>query len=357
MLQMDKLIDLRSDTVTVPTEKMRKAMYKAEVGDDVYRDDPTMLRLERLAAQTMGKEDALFIPSGTMGNQLAIMTHTQRGEEIITEAEAHIFYYEVGALGFLAGVQAKQLRGHMGALNPDEVEAAIRMEDLHFPRTALICEENTHNRAGGTVVPLDTMEAVYRVAHEHDIPVHLDGARIFNAATALGVEAKDVAQWADSVMFCVSKGLCAPVGSLLTGSKAFIDKARKIRKMLGGGMRQSGVLAAAAIVAITDMPQRLYEDHENARILAQGLAEIKGINVDLDTVQTNMINFDITDTGLNGNQLAEIIRPYGIKIAGSPNGKMRFVTHYYVTRDDVYRVLAVMKELIEEPVFAMSRNA
>jgi Beta-eliminating lyase. len=347
---MDKIIDLRSDTVTVPTEKMRKAMYKAEVGDDVYRDDPTMLKLEALAAKTMGKEDALFVPSGTMGNQLSILTHTQRGDEIITEAQAHIFVYEVGALGFLAGVQAKQLKGHMGALDPAEVEEAIRVEDLHFPRTALICEENTHNKAGGTVIPLDTMEAIYKVAHKHNIPVHLDGARIFNAAVALGVQAKDIARWADSVMFCVSKGLCAPVGSLLTGSKAFIDKARKIRKMLGGGMRQAGILAAAAIVAITDMPQRLYEDHENARILAEGLAEIKGITVDLATVQTNMIYFDMTATGMNGYQLAEMLRSYGIKIAGSPDGKMRFVTHYYVTRDDVYRVLAVMKELIEGPV-------
>lgn len=343
---MKRIIDLRSDTVTVPTEKMRRAMYSAEVGDDVYGDDTTMARLERMAAQKVGKEAALFVPTGTMGNQLAVLTHTKRGQEIILEENCHIFNYEVGGMAFLAGVQAKLLKGKEGILDAKEVENSIRIDDIHFPSTGLICMENTHNRAGGIAIHPDKMEPVYRVAKKHNIPVHLDGARVFNAAVALGVDVKDITRYCDTVMFCISKGLCAPVGSLLAGDRDYIQRARKIRKMLGGGMRQSGILAAAGIVALTEMVDRLAIDHENAKALAEGLANIHGIKIDVARIQTNIVIFDISQTGMNGDQLVERLKPFGIKAIGSPNGIVRFVTHRYVTRRDVERVLDVMAKII-----------
>lgn len=343
---MDRIIDLRSDTVTVPTQKMRRVMYEAEVGDDVYGDDVTTAKLESMAAQRVGKEAALFVPTGTMGNQLAVLTHTNRGQEIILEEDCHIFNYEVGGMAFLAGVQAKLLKGRDGVLDAGEVEDSIRIDDIHFPSTGLICLENTHNRAGGIAIHPDRMEPVYRVGRKYNIPVHLDGARVFNAAVALGVDVKDITRYCDSVMFCISKGLCAPVGSLLAGSEAFIQKARRIRKMLGGGMRQLGVLAAAGIVALTEMVDRLAIDHENAKVLAEGLANIPGIKIDTGRVQTNIVIFDISQTGYNGYQLAQELKAFGIKALGSPNGIVRFVTHKYVSRKDVYRVLDAMTRII-----------
>jgi threonine aldolase len=281
-----------------------------------------------------------------MGNQLAVLTHTKRGQEIILEENCHIFNYEVGGMAFLAGVQAKLLKGKEGILDAKEVENSIRIDDIHFPSTGLICMENTHNRAGGIAIHPDKMEPVYRVAKKHNILVHLDGARVFNAAVALGVDVKDITRYCDTVMFCISKGLCAPVGSLLAGDRAFIQRARKIRKMLGGGMRQSGILAAAGIVALTEMVDRLAIDHENAKALAEGLANIHGIKIDVARVQTNIVIFDISQTGMNGDQLVERLKPFGIKAIGSPNGIVRFVTHRYVTRRDVERVLDVMAKII-----------
>lgn len=341
-----KIIDLRSDTVTKPTQKMREAMYKAEVGDDVYRDDPTMLELERKAAEKLGKQAALFVPSGTMGNQLAVMTHTQRGDEIILEEDSHIFVNEVGGIAVLAGVQAKGLRGENGALNAKDVEDAIRDEEnIHFPRTSLICMENTHNKAGGKVISLEKMKEVYKVGQKHGIAVHLDGARIFNAATYLNVDVMEVAQYADSINVCLSKGLCAPVGSVLVGTPEFIDKARKNRKLLGGGMRQAGILAAAGLIALEEMPLRLQEDHDNAKALAQGLAEIPGIQIDANAVQTNIIRLDISGIGMNGNELALKLKDKGILMNGSKDGKIRWVTHVYVTKEDVKKVLKVINEI------------
>ena len=244
-------IDLRSDTVTKPTEAMRRAMAEAEVGDDVYGEDPTVNRLEECAAEILGKEAALFVTSGTQGNQIAILCHAGPGDEIILEADSHIFYYEAGAASALAGVQTRPLPGRRGMMDPADVEGAIRGDDIHFPRTALICLENTHNRAGGAVLPLDRMAALREVA-DHRIPVHLDGARLFNAAVAMGVDVREFARFADSVSVCLSKGLGAPVGSLLAGEKAFIDEARQWRKRLGGGMRQAGVIAAPALLALTE---------------------------------------------------------------------------------------------------------
>lgn len=338
-------IDLRSDTVTRPTEKMRKAMYKAEVGDDVYRDDPTMLALEEKAAEKLGKQAALFVPSGTMGNQVAVMTHTQRGDEIILEEDSHIYVNEVGGIAVLAGVQAKTLKGVSGVVHAKEIENAIRDENIHYPRTSLICIENTHNNAGGKVTPLETMKQVYEVGQKHTIPIHLDGARVFNAATYLKVDVKKITQYADSVNFCLSKGLCAPIGSILLGSNDFIDKARKNRKLLGGGMRQVGILAAAGIIALDEMTERLQEDHDHAKLLAEGLADIPGIQIDVDGVQTNIIMLDITGMGLNGNQLSEHLKKENIQINGSKNGKIRLVTHAFFAKEDIEIVLKAIRKM------------
>lgn len=340
-----RYIDLRSDTVTVPTDEMRKAMFEAEVGDDVYGDDPTVNRLEELAAEIAGKEAALFVPSGTFGNQLAIFTHTQRGDEVIVGDDCHILLHEVGASAVIAGVQLRALPTDKGALRAEDVKKAIRdLDDIHYPRTGLICMENAHGN--GMVVPVEKMKKVYEVANQHKIPVHLDGARLFNAAAALNVDAKEITRYADSVMFCLSKGLCAPVGSMLAGSREFIEKARKGRKLMGGGLRQAGFLAAAGIIALTKMRDRLAEDHENARYLAKRLLEIPGIKLNLDEVQIDMVFFDMTETGITGAELAEEFLKRGIKINSEEDGLMRFVTNYWVCKKDIDYVVEQMKEII-----------
>ncbi|MCR4431637.1 MAG: low-specificity L-threonine aldolase [Tepidanaerobacteraceae bacterium] len=338
-----EFIDLRSDTVTMPTREMREAMYKAEVGDDVYGEDPTINKLEEMAADMMGKEAAMFVTSGTQGNQVCVMTHTRPGEEIILEEKCHIITYEVGGLGYLSGVQARLIKGKHGAMNPEDIEAAIREDDIHQPSTSLICVENTHNRAGGTVIPMDVLQKTHEVAQRHGIPVHMDGARIFNAATYLNVPAKEIAKYADSVMFCLSKGLCAPVGSIVAGSKEFISRARKFRKMMGGGLRQAGFLAAAGIVALQKMTKRLQEDHDNARLLAEGLNTIPGIKIDMDTVQTNIVICDIGGIGIDGNEFARRLHGYGIKINGGYGASVRFVTHYGIEKQDVEKTIEAVE--------------
>ncbi|MEQ8159500.1 MAG: low-specificity L-threonine aldolase, partial [Mesotoga sp.] len=272
-----KWIDLRSDTVTLPGEEMRAAMANAEVGDDVYGDDPTVNRLEEIAAEVLGKESAVFVPSGTFGNQLSILTHTLRGDEVIIPASNHIIVHEAGASAVIAGVQMRTLDCDDGMPSVDRILKAIRGEDLHYPRTGLICLENAHS--SGRVLPMEYMKEVYSLARERAVPVHLDGARIFNAAVSLGIDAGEIASKADSVMFCLSKGLGAPIGSMLVGTKDFISRARKGRKIMGGAMRQAGIIAAAGIMAIEKMIDRLGEDHENARYLAKKLEEIKGIEI------------------------------------------------------------------------------
>jgi threonine aldolase len=342
-----EVIDLRSDTVTKPTEEMRQAMYRAEVGDDVYRDDPTVNRLEELAAREMGKEAALFVASGTMANQVAVMAHTKRGDEIILGEKSHIYVNEVGGIAYLAGVQAALVTETEGVMDARVVEQKIRQENIHYPNTSLICVENTHNMAGGRVVPLAAMKEIHDVGKRHGIPVHLDGARIYNAAAYLGVEAREIAKYCDSVNVCLSKGLCAPVGSVLAGSREFIERARKFRKMLGGGMRQAGILAAAGIVAIEKMSKRLKEDHENALLLAKGLNSLEGVSVDVDRVQTNLIMVDFAGTGLNGMQVAERLKQNGILINGSSSPVVRFAVHYYITPDDVKRTVEVVSKIIK----------
>ncbi len=342
-----KSIDLRSDTVTLPTPEMRRAMYEAEVGDDVYREDPTVNRLEERAAELLGKEAALFVPTGTMGNQVAVLTHSRRGEEVIVEAESHVYLYEVGGIAALSGCQVKTLPGVRGAMDPAAVEAAIRPVNVHFPRSGLVCIENTHNRSGGCVLPQENVAAVAEVAHRHGIPVHMDGARIFNAAVALGRPVAELVAPVDSVMFCLSKGLAAPVGSLLVGSREFIDEARRYRKLLGGGMRQAGVLAAAGLVALELMVDRLADDHANARRLAEGIAEIPGLAVDMATVQTNMVMVDIVDPRFTGRTLVQAFERWGVRCNDVGPRRIRLVTHKDVTAADVELALDAMARAVK----------
>ncbi len=341
-------IDLRSDTVTQPTDEMRQAMYKAQVGDDVYRDDPTVNRLEELVAREMGKEAALFTASGTMANQVAVMTHTRRGDEIILGEKSHIYTYEVAGIAYLAGVQTALVSETDGSMDPKVVQAKVRAKDIHFPETSLICMENTHNRAGGMVVPLDVMKEIHAIGEMHSIPVHLDGARIYNAATYLKVKAEEIARYCDTVNVCLSKGLCAPIGSVLAGSREFIERARKFRKMVGGGMRQVGIVAAAGIVAVEKMSKRLQQDHDNAMLLAKGLNEIEGVSVDLEKVQTNLIMVDFGGTGLNGIQVAKRLKENGILINGSTAPVVRFATHYYITESHVNNAVQTINRVIKE---------
>jgi len=340
-----RYIDLRSDTVTQPTDEMREAMAKAIVGDDVYGDDPTVNLLEEKAAEYAGKEAALFVPSGTMGNQLAVMTHTKRGNEIIAEENCHIIQHEVGAVAILSSAMVRTIRGEKGVMNPQDVLNAIRGNDIHYPETGLICMENA--LSNGTVVPLEVMKEIYTIARNHNIPVHLDGARLFNAAAYLGVDAAQITQYTDSVMFCLSKGLCAPIGSMLAGSKEFIEKARKNRKILGGGMRQAGILAAAGLIALEKMSKRLHIDHENAKYLAERLMSIPGIKLNYEDVQIDMVFFDMEETGISPDKLVDELLKKGIKINGAEGGLMRFVTNNDVTREDIDYTVQCIKELVQ----------
>lgn len=339
-----KYIDLRSDTVTQPTKTMRDAMHAAEVGDDVYQDDPTVNELEALAAEMLGKEAALFVPSGTMGNQIGVMCHTGRGDEVIVSADCHILMHEVGAVAVLSGANLRPLSFHNGVYDPDMIEKAIRPEDIHEPKTVLICMENA--LANGRVVPVEIMEEVYALAEKHGIAVHLDGARVFNAASALDVDVREITKYCDTVSCCLSKGLCAPVGSVLAGDARTIAKARKYRKMLGGGMRQCGILAAAGIIALKEMSKRLKEDHDNARYMAEKLGGLKGVEVDLDSVQINMVFFKVDRSYELLESLPEKMLEKGIKINGMELGEFRFVTSNDVSREDIDYVISVFADLI-----------
>ena len=339
------MIDLRSDTVTKPNEQMRKAMYEAEVGDDVYGEDPTVNRLEQIAAQTLGKEAALFVTSGTQGNQIAGLVHCQPGQEVIMESQAHLFLYEAAALSAFAGVQIKTIDGNRGAMNPGDVEAAIRGDDIHQPETGLICIENTHNKAGGAIVPLENMEQIYQLAKKHQIPVHLDGARLFNAAAAAQIPVKDFAQYTDSVQFCLSKGLGAPVGSIIAGSSEFIGKARKWRKRLGGGLRQAGVLAAPGIIALEENPKHLETDHENAKYLAEGLQNSDGIVLE-NQVDTNILLIDITNTKKTTEDFIHLLKEHGILAGAFGPNVIRFVTNNGITKKDIDHALLAIKKIV-----------
>jgi len=343
---MDRqLIDIRSDTVTKPTEAMRKAMSQAEVGDDIYGDDPTINRLEALSAGILGKEAAIFVPSGTFGNQLAIFTWCPRGTEVILGEECHIIVHEAGAASVIAGVQTRCIPDPGGVLNPDDIRKRLRRQDLHAPATSLICMENAHSM--GKSVTLANMDAVYSLAKEWNLPVHLDGARVFNAAAALGCSVKEIAKRADSVMFCLSKGLCAPVGSILAGPKKFIDEARLKRKILGGGMRQAGILAAAGIIALEEHSKLLATDHSRAKKLAQGLSKIKGISIDVNTVDINMVFFNHS-SGLSAEKAEKTVARFaekGIIINPPEHGTYRFVTHHWIGDSELDAILKVSEEI------------
>lgn len=338
-----RYLDLRSDTVTQPTQEMRTAMFDAVVGDDVYEEDATVKQLEQLAARKVNKEAALFVPSGTMGNQLAVMTHTKRGDEVLAGDLSHIIEHEVGAAAVISGVTVRTVPTTGGILSLDTIQRFFRQKDVHHPDTGLICLENA--TALGTLMPLEKMAEIYTYATDKAIPVHTDGARLFNAAAALGVNPSDIASHTDSVMFCLSKGLCAPVGSILAGTAAFIEKAKRNRKLLGGGMRQAGFLAAAGILAMEKMAVRLEEDHKNARLLAEGLSKIQGVKLDLSTVQINMVFADISGTGKTEEELVEGLLQKGIK--ANKSTPMRFVTNNDVSREDVEYALAVIKEILK----------
>jgi threonine aldolase len=337
------MIDLRSDTVTLPTPAMREAIYRAEVGDDVMGEDPSVNRLEEMAAERMGKPAALFVASGTMGNLVALLAQCQRGDEVILGNLAHTFLYEAGGMAALGGIHPHPLPNQPdGTLDLDQVRAALRPDDPHFPRSRLIALENTHNRCGGVAIAPDYFAAVRELADQRGLCVHLDGARIFNAAVALGVDAREITQHVDSVTFCLSKGLSAPVGSLLCGDVDMIYHAQRARKMLGGGMRQAGILAAAGIVALEQMVERLAEDHVRARRLAEGMANIPGLAVDLERVQTNLVYFSLNEeTKLTPEEMTAQLRERGVLVGWS-----RAVTHCGIDDAGIETALAAWSEVM-----------
>lgn len=345
MTNSNEVVDLRSDTVTKPTPAMRRAMAEAEVGDDVYGEDPTVNRLQARAAEIFGKEAGLFVPTGSMGNLVAIKTWTQPGQEVICDERAHINQYELSSMSFVAGCLPRTIRTTDGILTWEQIEPQLHIRTAHKADTGLIALENTHNVAGGSIYPPEVTDDICDRAHALGLKVHLDGARIFNAAVALGRSVADLTRQCDSVMFCLSKGLGAPVGSMLVGSREFIAKAHHYRKVFGGGMRQVGVLAAAGLVALEESPKTLYRDHENARHLAEGLAQVRGVKIDPAAVATNIVIFDVEGTGRKAADWVSELKKRGV--LANPFGPyvIRMVTHYDVDRAGIDRALAVMREI------------
>ncbi len=340
-------IDLRSDTFTLPTSAMRQAMAAAEVGDDVFGEDPTVNALEALAAERLDKEAALFVSSGTQGNLISLLSHCGRGDEAIMGNEAHTYVYEQGGSAALGGIHPRTIPTQPdGSLRLQDIEAAIRADDAHFPASRLVCLENTHNRAGGTCLTADYTDTVADLAHAHGLKLHIDGARIFNAAVTLGVDVSDLVRRADSVTFCLSKGLSAPVGSVICGSETFIRRAHRARKILGGGMRQAGVIAAAGIVALEEMVDRLADDHTHAFRLAQGIEAIPGVSVDLDLVHTNILYFDLDHPRLSPAELTAALRRHEIGIMPLGPARLRAVTHYGIEASDIEEAITAFTAVL-----------
>ena len=339
------MIDLRSDTVTKPSAAMREAMATAEVGDDVFGEDPTVNRLQEAAAQLLGKDAALFVPSGTMANQLSVRLHTRPGDEIIVEAGAHVVRYESGAAAGLSGVQTCWLQGIRGVLQPEQIEVSIRPPDYHNPPTTLICLENTHNRGGGTIYPLDRIGAIRKVAGARGIAMHLDGARLFNAVVATGIPAAEYARHFETVSFCLSKGLGAPVGSLICADKERIVKLRRLRKMFGGGMRQAGILAAAGLYALEHNVARLAEDHAHAKKLAAALAGIPGVQINPAHVETNIVVFDISETRRTADEVLAALKAEGLLLVPFSATTLRAVTHLDVSSEQIGQTCAILKKV------------
>jgi threonine aldolase len=351
-LSSGEKIDLRSDTVTHPSPAMREAMYRAEVGDDVYGEDPTVNRLEELAASMLGKEAGLFVVSGTMGNAVAMLSHCRRGDEIVMGDRSHTYLYEVGGPARLNGSPSRPVPTLAdGTLDRERLARAFQGDDIHEARTGLLCLEDTQNMCGGRVLSPATLRELAAPARARNLPVHLDGARVFNAAVALGVPISALAAEVDSVQFCLSKGLSAPVGSMVVGSRAFIDEARRVRKLLGGGMRQAGVIAAAGIVALTEMVDRLVEDHATAKRLAEGLARIPGIAIEPETVETNILFFGVRDATGGSADITPLVTAAaraGVLFSGGDDGRIRAVTHYGIAAADIERALAVVSEAMQQ---------
>ena len=350
MMERVRVVDLRADTVTLPTPEMIEAMRTAELGDDVSREDPTVRRLEELAARTLAKEAALLTTSGTQGNLLSVMSQTKRGDEIILEAESHQYYYELGGLSVIGGLIPRLVKGHNGVMTPEDIEAVLRPPDvLRFAPTSLICIENPHHRSGNTLWTPSQTKAVYDLAMAHGLKVHLDGSRIFDAAVALDVDVRDFTRYVDSVMFCLSKTLSAPIGSIIAGTREFIDRARMYRKMLGGGMRQAGIIAAPGIVAIEKMVGRLKDDHANAKLLARGLANIQGVSIDLSLVQTNMVLYEVNGLGVTAKDWTSRLNESGVKALAREDNKVVMVTHRGIEREDIEYTLKVT-ELVSKQI-------
>jgi len=344
-----KMIDLRSDTVTLPTEAMRKAMAAAPLGDDVFGEDPTINRLEKMSAEKIGKQSALFVPSGTMANLVSVLTWCGRGDAVVLGDQCHTFFYESASISALGSVFPQPVKNEPdGTMNLEDIRSTIRIGNIHAPRTRLICLENTHNRCYGSPLTVEYTKSVSEIAKEHNLPLHLDGARIFNAAVALGVDAAKLAENVDSVSFCFSKGLSAPVGSIICGPADFIKEARRIRKMAGGGMRQAGVLAAAGIVAMEEMIDRLADDHINARRLAEGISQIKGLSTDLSMVQTNIIYFSLDNQKISSERFVSDAAKEGILFLALGKNRFRMVTHYGIEADDIDTALAALKKVIKQ---------
>lgn len=349
MMDTDKPIDLRSDTVTQPSPGMRRAMAEAEVGDDVFGDDPTIIRLEHKVAQILGKEAALFCPSGTMVNQIAINIQTQPGDEIVCEQGAHLLFYESGSPAFLSGVIVHPVKGHNGMITAEQVRPRIKRGNIHQAWTKLICIENTHNRGGGKILPLDSIKKLREMVLEHNLLLHLDGARLWNASIATGIPLKDYAQYADTINVCLSKGLGAPIGSLLVSTAENIGRARRLRKRLGGGMRQVGVLGAAGLYAIENNFDRLAEDHANARLLAEGLAAIDGLDVDTAGVHTNIVIFNLEkQVPLDAATFLEVLKHYGVLMVPFGERTVRAVTHLNVDAGQVGRAVQIVASLMAQ---------
>jgi threonine aldolase len=340
-----ELIDLRSDTVTLPTEEMLEAIKHAPLGDDVYGEDPTVNKLQSIAAEKMGKEAALLVPSGTQANLTSLMSNCNRGELVLLEAESHIYWYEVGGVAAIAGLLPWTIKTDTGAFEPEQIDASLRPENIHYPLPSLVCVENTHNRYGGQIITPKQLEAINETAKKHSLKVYMDGARIFNAAVALDVDVKEFTKHVDNFMFCLSKGLSCPVGSLIVGSQDFIQKARKTRKLLGGGMRQAGIIAAPGIIALEKMISRLKTDHENARLLAEKISKIRGVNIDLKNVQTNMVTFDL-DSSIDCGRFILGLKQDSILALAQAKNRVRMVTHRGIEKEHIETTVNAIERIL-----------
>ncbi len=342
-----EIIDLRSDTVTLPTEEMLEAIKHAKLGDDVYGEDATVNKLQEMAAEKMGKEAALLVTSGTQANLTSLMSNCKRGEQVFLEAESHIYWYEVGGVSAIAGLLPWTIKASSGAIEPAQIEAQMRPRGMNYPDPALICVENTHNRYGGKVIRPSQVKALSETAKKHTMKLYMDGARIFNAAVALNVDVKEFTKHVDNLMFCLSKGLSCPVGSLVVGDQDFIDKARKTRKVLGGGMRQAGIIAAPGIIALEKMIDRLRLDHENARLLGEKIAKVKGVNIDLKDVQTNMVTFDL-DPSIDCDLFLLKLKQNGVLAMAQAKNRVRMVTHRGIERQDIEKTAGAIESILSK---------